>query len=106
MTLHGQLKAMCRSSDDIASIRIRTHEACIRIIDKRGPLHNPADRDHTIQYMVAVPLIFGRLPPPTTRTTSPPIRASMRCARRSNASRIPPSPATTMTPTSARSPTA
>lgn len=61
MSLHGQLKAMGRSSDDIAEIHIRTHEACIRIIDKSGPLHNPADRDHTIQYMVAVPLIFGRL---------------------------------------------
>jgi 2-methylcitrate dehydratase len=33
----------------------------VRIIDKKGPLRNPADRDHTIQYMVAVPLIFGRL---------------------------------------------
>ena len=43
------------------SIIIRTHEACIRIIDKKGPLANPADRDHCIQYMVAVPLIFGRL---------------------------------------------
>ena len=40
---------------------IRTHEACIRIIDKQGPLNNPADRDHCIQYMVAAPLIFGRL---------------------------------------------
>jgi 2-methylcitrate dehydratase len=47
--------------DDIKSIRIRTHEAAIRIIDKKGPLNNPADRDHCIQYMVAVPLIFGRL---------------------------------------------
>src|SRR5690606_11708385 len=36
-------------------------EAAIRIIDKKGPLHNPADRDHCIQYMIAVPLIFGRL---------------------------------------------
>lgn len=61
MGLHGKLAAMGRSAADIASIQIRTHEACIRIIDKRGPLHNPADRDHTIQYMVAVPLIFGRL---------------------------------------------
>jgi len=42
-------------------VTIRTHEACIRIIDKKGPLNNPADRDHCIQYMVAVPLIFGRL---------------------------------------------
>src|SRR5699024_7333246 len=37
------------------------HEAAIRIIDKKGPLHNPADRDHCIQYMIAVPLIYGRL---------------------------------------------
>mgnify|MGYP003694756665 CR=1 FL=1 len=47
--------------DDIAQITIRTHESAIRIIDKQGPLANPADRDHCIQYMVAVPLIFGRL---------------------------------------------
>ena len=40
---------------------IRTHEACLRIIDKKGPLANPADRDHCIQYMVAIPLLFGRL---------------------------------------------
>jgi len=46
---------------DIKKIKIRTHEAAIRIIDKQGPLANPADRDHCIQYMVAVPLIFGRL---------------------------------------------
>ncbi len=46
---------------DIKKIKIRTHEAAMRIIDKKGPLANPADRDHCIQYMVAVPLIFGRL---------------------------------------------
>ncbi len=46
---------------DIRKITIRTHESAIRIIDKKGPLYNPADRDHCIQYMVAVPLIFGRL---------------------------------------------
>jgi len=50
-----------KTSDDIKKVTIRTHEACIRIIDKKGPLNNPADRDHCIQYMVAVPLIFGRL---------------------------------------------
>jgi 2-methylcitrate dehydratase len=50
-----------RRIDEIKSITIRTHEAAIRIIDKKGPLNNPADRDHCIQYMVAVPLIFGRL---------------------------------------------
>ncbi len=61
MTLHKKLKALNRPVDDIRQITIRTHEAAIRIIDKKGPLNNPADRDHCIQYMVAVPLIFGRL---------------------------------------------
>jgi 2-methylcitrate dehydratase len=61
MTLHQQLRAAGKSTEDIASIVIRTHEACIRIIDKKGPLNNPADRDHCIQYMVAVPLLYGRL---------------------------------------------
>jgi 2-methylcitrate dehydratase len=61
MTLHGQLHKLGRTAADIKKITIRTHEACIRIIDKKGPLDNPADRDHCIQYMVAVPLIFGRL---------------------------------------------
>jgi 2-methylcitrate dehydratase len=61
MTLHQQLKAMNKSESDIKKITIRTHDACIRIIDKKGPLNNSADRDHCIQYMVAVPLIFGRL---------------------------------------------
>ncbi|GAA6024286.1 hypothetical protein JCM11491_006494 [Sporobolomyces phaffii] len=59
--IHKQLKDAGKSSDDIKSVKIRTQEAAIRIIDKSGPLHNFADRDHTIQYMVAVPLIFGRL---------------------------------------------
>lgn len=61
MTLHRQLTGMGRSAADIRKVTIRTHEACIRIIDKKGPLANPADRDHCIQYMVAVPLLFGRL---------------------------------------------
>jgi 2-methylcitrate dehydratase len=61
MQIHDQLKAAGKSADDIAKITIRTHEACIRIIDKKGPLNNPADRDHCIQYMVAVPVLFGRL---------------------------------------------
>ena len=61
MTLHGKLKEAGKSVDDISKITIRTHEAAIRIIDKKGPLSNPADRDHCIQYMIAVPLIFGRL---------------------------------------------
>lgn len=61
MTLHGQLAAAGKRVEDIKKITIRTHEACIRIIDKKGPLDNPADRDHCIQYMVALPLIHGRL---------------------------------------------
>ncbi|AEI77228.1 2-methylcitrate dehydratase PrpD [Cupriavidus necator N-1] len=61
MQLHGALALAGRSAADIAAITIRTHEACLRIIDKQGPLSNPADRDHCIQYMVAVPLLFGRL---------------------------------------------
>ncbi|EQD63368.1 2-methylcitrate dehydratase, partial [mine drainage metagenome] len=47
--------------DQIERIEIETQEAGARIIDKTGPLANYADRDHCIQYMVAVPLIFGRL---------------------------------------------
>jgi 2-methylcitrate dehydratase len=58
MQLHPLVKDRIQ---DIKKITIRTHEAAIRIIDKKGPLNNPADRDHCIQYMVAVPLIFGRL---------------------------------------------
>jgi 2-methylcitrate dehydratase len=61
VTLHAQLAALGKTTADIARVTIRTHEACLRIIDKQGPLSNPADRDHCIQYMVAVPLIFGRL---------------------------------------------
>ena len=62
MKLHARLDAarqICRQTFD--DITIRTHEACLRIIDKKGPLANPADRDHCVQYMVAIPLLFGRL---------------------------------------------
>jgi 2-methylcitrate dehydratase len=61
MTINAKMQAAGKTSADIKKVVIRTHEACIRIIDKKGPLNNPADRDHCIQYMVAVPLIFGRL---------------------------------------------
>jgi 2-methylcitrate dehydratase len=61
MTIHAELARRGKSAEDIARVSIRTHEACIRIIDKKGPLSNPADRDHCVQYMVAVPLLFGRL---------------------------------------------
>ena len=58
MTLHPAVRDRI---DAIRRITIRTQESAIRIIDKKGPLANPADRDHCIQYMVAVPLIFGHL---------------------------------------------
>ena len=58
MTLHAQVRERI---DEIAEVAIETQEPGVRIIDKIGPLDNPADRDHCIQYMVAVPLIFGRL---------------------------------------------
>jgi len=61
MTLRVQLEKLGKTAEDIASITIRTHEACMRIIDKKGPLSNPADRDHCVQYMIAIPLLFGRL---------------------------------------------
>jgi 2-methylcitrate dehydratase len=61
MKLRARLDAMGKSAADIKRITIRTHEACLRIIDKKGPLSNPADRDHCVQYMVAIPLLFGRL---------------------------------------------
>ncbi len=56
--LHPQVRDRL---DDIEKVTIRTHESAIRIIDKKGPLHNPADRDHCIQYMTAVGMIFGNL---------------------------------------------
>jgi 2-methylcitrate dehydratase len=61
MALRVQLEKLGKVAEDIASITIRTHEACMRIIDKKGPLSNPADRDHCVQYMIAIPLLFGRL---------------------------------------------
>jgi len=61
MKLHKQLADRGLNASAIKSITVRTHEACLRIIDKKGPLANPADRDHCVQYMIAIPLIFGRL---------------------------------------------
>jgi 2-methylcitrate dehydratase len=58
MTLHPQILPKI---DEIERVTIETQEPGVRIIDKTGPLANPADRDHCIQYMVAVPLLFGRL---------------------------------------------
>jgi len=58
MTLHPQVAARL---EQIERVVIETQEPGVRIIDKTGPLANPADRDHCIQYMVAIPLLFGRL---------------------------------------------
>ncbi len=58
MALHPEVKGRL---DDVEKIVIETQEPGVRIIDKTGELNNPADRDHCIQYMTAVPLIFGRL---------------------------------------------
>ena len=58
VTLHANV---VNRLDEISEIVIRTHESAIRIIDKQGSLSNPADRDHCIQYMVAVALIYGNL---------------------------------------------
>jgi 2-methylcitrate dehydratase len=61
MALHRRLATRGKSAADIRRITLRTHSACLRIIDKQGPLRNPADRDHCVQYMIAIPLIYGRL---------------------------------------------
>src|SRR5271167_1492446 len=58
MTLHRQIRDKLEA---IERVTIETQEPGVRIIDKIGPLANPADRDHCIQYMVAIPLLFGRL---------------------------------------------
>ena len=56
--LHPEVKDRL---NDVDQIVINTHESAIRIIDKTGPLHNPADRDHCLRYMVAIGLLFGNL---------------------------------------------
>jgi 2-methylcitrate dehydratase PrpD len=55
------LQSVAHRVDDVQKIVITTHESAIRIIDKKGPLHNPADRDHCIQYMTAIGLLKGQL---------------------------------------------
>ena len=57
MTLHPTISSKL---DQIDRVLIETQESGVRIIDKTGPLANPADRDHCIQYMVAIPLLFGQ----------------------------------------------
>ena len=56
--LHPEIK---NRLDEIEKIQVTTHESAIRIISKVGPMANPADRDHCLQYMIAVPLIYGDL---------------------------------------------
>jgi 2-methylcitrate dehydratase len=56
--LHRELRERL---DEIERVTIHTTDSAIRIINKAGPLHNPADRDHCLQYMVAVGLLFGEL---------------------------------------------
>ncbi len=60
--IHDTLQSIGKSAADIKAITCRTHEACIRIIDKQfKPMDNFADRDHCIQYMCSVMLVYGRL---------------------------------------------
>jgi 2-methylcitrate dehydratase PrpD len=54
-------RAPLKTLDQIERVEMHTHESALRIIDKTGPLHNPADRDHCLQYMTAIGLIFGAL---------------------------------------------
>lgn len=58
VTLHSSIQ---HKLDNITRIDIITNESALRIIDKTGPLHNPADRDHCLQYIVAVGLLTGNL---------------------------------------------
>jgi 2-methylcitrate dehydratase len=58
IALHPQIK---NRIEQIEKIVLTTHESALRIIDKTGPLNNPADRDHCLQYMVAIGLLFGHL---------------------------------------------
>lgn len=56
--LHSQV---VNRLDEIENIQIETHESAIRIISKKGPLHNPADRDHCLEYIIAIGMIYGTL---------------------------------------------
>ncbi|KXW56860.1 bifunctional 2-methylcitrate dehydratase/aconitate hydratase [Ferrovum sp. PN-J185] len=90
LKLHPQIKDRLH---DVEKIVITTHESAIRIIDKKGPLNNPADRDHCIQYMTAIGLIFGQLTAADyedSRAQDPRIdelRAKMECVENSQYSK-------------------
>ena len=81
MTLHPQIRDKL---EQIERVTIETQEPGVRIIDKTGPLANPADRDHCIQYMVAIPLLFGRLDAADYEDEVA-ARSARRCAARQDA---------------------
>ena len=78
IALHPRVRARL---DEIERIDIRTQEAAVRIIDKTGPLANPADRDHCLQYIVAVGLLAGELTDHHYEDEFAPTRASTGCGR-------------------------
>src|SRR6187549_313120 len=86
MALHPAVKDKLALVDRIV---IETQEPGVRIIDKTGPLANPADRDHCTQYMVAVPLIFGRLTAADYEDAVASDHASTCCAPRWKSKRTP-----------------
>lgn len=88
VAIHARLAQAGRSADDVCAIRIATQEAAVRIISKQGALRNYADRDHCLQYMVAVALLHGKLDADDycaciayQRMRLRPTRASTGCAR-------------------------
>jgi 2-methylcitrate dehydratase len=90
--------------DEVERVVLTTQESAVRIIDKTGPLHNPADRDHCIQYMTAIGLIFGELTADHYEDGLPRIHASTGSGK-NNRDRRRATPTTTWTRTSAPSPT-
>jgi 2-methylcitrate dehydratase len=58
LRLHDEVKNKLNQIDKIV---VKTQESAVRIINKQGTLHNPADRDHSLQYMLAIALIYGEL---------------------------------------------
>ena len=91
--------------DDIKRIDVQCHNSTMVILDKTGPLANPADRDHCMRYMMAVGMISANSPPKITKTSAPRTRASTRCARRCSSRSPRSSNANTTIPPSAPTPT-
>jgi len=61
MTFGDAVSTSVKKLDQIERVEFHTHETALQIIDKTGPPHNPADRDHCLRYMTAISLIFGAL---------------------------------------------